>query len=111
MALEPAVLEGALALLLGSGADNDVVQFHDATELDLARRYDAAIVTIELLDDVRADVVITLPDTVAGSGMGHVTTATVDRDVALHSTQQVIDLLDEQFPTGVSRPARLAAEG
>lgn len=98
VALEPAVLEGAMALLLGSSATNDVVQYHDATDTDLAGRYDAAVVTVTLLDHVDADVVITLPQARTGSDVAHVSGGAVDRDVALHSFQQVVDLLDEQFP-------------
>lgn len=115
--MDPAVLEGALALLLTSRVDHDVVQFHAATPDERAGLYDAAVVTKSLAGDVRADIVIVLPDAgscagpVAGRGMGHVTTAGTDREVELVSHQQVIDLLDEQFPLAVSRPGRVAAEG
>ena len=110
MAVEPAVLEGALAVLLGSGAGNEVVEFHAGADLDPGSRYDAAIVTIAAMDGVHADVVITLPDTGSGDGIGHVTTPTVDRDVALRSHQQVIDLLDEQFPSTYEHAATLVTD-
>jgi len=96
VAVEPTVLEGALAVLLQDR--NDVVQFHDAIEIDLSGPYDAAIVTTELVDRVRADVVITLPGDGADVGVGHILTGGLDREVQVHSHQQVIDLLDEQFP-------------
>ena len=111
VAVEPAVLEGALALLLEAGAGNEVVQFHDGVDVDPAARYDAAIVTVELLTDVHAEVVITLPGAGSGPGIGHVTTGDDDREVLVHSHQQVIDLLDEQFPRECKPPGSLVIGG
>lgn len=96
VAVEPTVLEGALAVVLQDR--NDVVQFHDALDDDLSGPYDAAIVSTELVDRVRADVVITLPGAGSDVGVGHVIAGGLDREVQVHSHQQVIDLLDEQFP-------------
>lgn len=110
MALEPTVLEGALAVLLQARSGSEVVQYHDATEIDLTAPYDAAIVSVELVDDVHADVVITLPGSEAGGGVGHVITNNVDREVQVQSHQQVIDLLDEQFPALPTPRAGLAPE-
>lgn len=98
VALEPAVLEGAMALLLGNEAGNEVVQFHDATGAELAGRYDAAIVTASVLEHVDAAVVITLPESRTGGDVAHVAAGPVNHHVALQSFQQVVDLLDEQFP-------------
>jgi hypothetical protein len=106
--MEPAVLEGAMAVLLEAGDANEVVQLHSSPVIDLTGPYDAAIVTGDLPTELQADVVIALP--AAESGMGHVITAGADREVEVHSHRQVIDLLDEQFPrTGAAR--RAIAEG
>ena len=110
VALEPTVLEGALAVLLQARAGNDVVQYHHAAEIDLTAPYDAAIVSVELVDDVQADVVITLPGGGTSAGVGHVITNNVDREVEVQSHQQVIDLLDEQFPAITAPLAGLAPE-
>lgn len=102
VALEPAVLEGAFALLLEDGTRNDVVQMRHATEDDLADAYDAAIVTVELLEHVRADVVVSLPRGDSEAGIGSVTTGDGDRPVVVRSHRQVIDLLDEEFETALA---------
>lgn len=104
MATEPAVLEGALALVLTS-RDHLVVEFHSATEAERSNRYDAAVVSRELAGGVHADTVVVLPDAGSsrGTGVGRVSAGGADREVQLRSHQQVIDLLDEQFPLGVSR--------
>ena len=100
VAMEPAVLEGALAVLLEADAGNDVVQFHGSAAIDLREPYDAAIATMDLPDDVHAHMLITLPVGENATGVGHVITDGVDREVRVRSPQQVIDLLDEQFRTG-----------
>lgn len=110
VAMEPAVLEGALALLLTSREAHDVVEFHAATEAERGARFDAAVVSRALAGGVSADMVIVLPDagSSGGSGVGHVTTAGARREVPLRSHQQVLDLLHEQFALAVSRPGPLA---
>ena len=45
MALEPTVLEGAFAALLGDGERSEVVQFQKAAPEELSAHYDVAIVT------------------------------------------------------------------
>lgn len=85
-----------MAVLLEEGDANEVVQLHASPVIDLTEPYDAAIVTGDPPNELRADVVIALPE--SESGMGHVITAGVDREVEVHSHRQVIDLLDEQFP-------------
>lgn len=104
------MLEGALAVLLTSRVRHRVVQFHAASEAERSGRYDAAVVSGALARGVRADLVIVLPDAGSGggTGLGHVTAGGAHREVDLRSHQQVIDLLDEQFPLGLSRPGPLA---
>lgn len=104
MATEPAVLEGALALVLTS-RHNLVVQFHSATQAERSTRYDAAVVSRALAGGVHADIVVVLPDTGSsrGTSVGRVSGGGADREVQLRSHQQVIDLLDEQFSLDVSR--------
>lgn len=97
MALEPRVLEGAFAALLGHGERSDVVQFHRADPAQLSGPYDAAIVTCGLAHEVEPEVLITLPDTEAGGGEASVTVGGVTRPVRLCTNQEVIDLLSEQF--------------
>ena len=98
MALEPKVLEGAFAALLGHGERSEVVQFQDVTAEELSAHYDVAIVTAGICDDVQPDVLITLPDTEAGGGVVVVTVNGVRRLVRVNSNQEVVNLLTEQFP-------------
>lgn len=106
MALEPIVLQGAFAALLGHGARADVVQFQNADLEDLSAHYDVAIITDGLPHEMDADVLITLPDTEVIGGDATVT-VTVDgatRSVKIQTSQEVIDLLSEQFPREIHRP-------
>lgn len=97
VAVEPIVLEGALAAVLAESDRAEVVQFHEATSEELAAHYEAAIVTVGLARDLRPEILITLPDTVAGSCVAQVTVGEVSRDVAVRRGEEVIDLLAEQF--------------
>jgi hypothetical protein len=105
VALEPMVLEGAFAALLGDGERSDVVQFHRTAPENLANHYDVAIVTSGLLSDLVPDVLITLPDTQAGGGEASVTVDGVTRSVSARTNQDVIDLISEQFPQEIYRSA------
>lgn len=97
VAVEPVVLEGALAALLSGGDRADVIQFHSAHADDLVAHYDAAIVTDGLGAAVRSDLLITLPDTTGAGGAARVTAGAVSRSVAVGTGAEVIDLLAEQF--------------
>ena len=113
VAMEPAVLEGALAFLLETRTGHHVVQFHEALPADGVRRFDAAVVSPALAGHADADVVIVLPNLASprAGGTGRVRNGNGERLVQLRSHQQVIDLLDEQFPLSVSHPGPVAAEG
>ena len=101
MAVEPTVLEGAFATILGHGARADVVQFHRASADERAGHFDAAIVTAGLAGNLDADVVVTLPDTQGGGGVARVTVGGVSHAVAVRTNDEVIDLLAEQFPVEI----------
>ena len=104
MALQPTVLEGAFAALLGDGARADVVQFQKATPEETSAQYDVAIVTDGLPHEVNADVLITLPDTQVIGGDASVTVHGTTRPVKIQTNQEVIDLLSDHFPQEIHRP-------
>lgn len=103
VALEPAILEGAFAALLGDGERSDVVQFQKAGPEELSAHYDVAIVTAGMAHDVEPDVLITLPDTEGAGGEATVTVDGVTRPVKVSTNQEVIDLLSEQFRREIHR--------
>ncbi len=109
MAVEPRVLEGALAAILDLIALDEVVQYHGATEAQRGSYYDAAIVTPGLDRMARAEVVITLPDTGEPSRdpRGQVSAPGVLQDVDITGGREVIALLDEHAPIEVTRGGRL----
>lgn len=93
LAVDPAVLEGALAAMLTAGDRGDVVQRgHDR---GAAGAYDAAVVSDELPAGVQAEVVITLPDTRGSAGTGTVRRRGVVHEVSIGGAAQVVELLDE----------------
>ena len=117
MAVEPIVLEGAFAAILELIALDEVVQFHRATAAERARRYDAAIVSGALSEEIIADLVITLPRTQDGADgpgvrlLGHVATKEASDDVDIRDQRQVVELLDQHLPLEVSRTDRLKPSG
>ena len=104
MALEPVVLQGAFAALLGDGARADVVQSQKATPEDLSAHYDVAIITDGLPHKMDADVLITLPDTQVIGGDASVTINGTTRSVKIQTNQEVINLLSDHFPQEIHRP-------
>ncbi len=113
IAIEPVVLEGAFAAILHSIGVDEVVQFHAATVAERARPFCVAIVSADLAAEVVADVVITLPGIAVpgaptGPPLGHVTSDEGRVVVDIRDERQVIDLLDEHVPMGVSRRDELA---
>ena len=113
VAVQPVVLEGALAAILERIGLDQVVQFHTVEQIDRAAVYDAAIVSAGFPDEVRAWVTITLPDTqVSGGGPGstrpgHITAPGTSQPVDIRDQRQIIDLLDEHVPAVRSRKVRL----
>lgn len=100
LAVEPGVLEGALARLLSARFD-DVVQVGRSGLRPPAGGYDAAVVSDELPDGVLADVVITLPDTYGGGGTGTVRRGDDVRRVSIARAERVVELLEEYSPRPV----------
>ena len=102
VAVQPTVLEGAFAVLLGHGDRAEVVQFHKATADELSDHYDAAIVTAGLVAEVHSEVLITLPNTEAGRGVARVTVGTLSRAVSVGRPEEMGELLADHFGREIS---------
>ena len=98
LAVEPGVLEGALAKLLSAGFDDDVVQAGRSRLNAPGGRYDAAVISDQLPHGVAADVVITLPDTRGSGGTGTVRRGEVSKDVGIGGAERVVELLEQYVP-------------
>ena len=98
MAVEPGVLEGALALLLSAGSDDEVVQIGRVGIAAPDGGYDAAVISNQLPDGIRADVVITLPDTRGSGGAGTVRSGEVVHSVTIGGAEGVVALLEQYSP-------------
>lgn len=98
LAVEPGVLEGALASLLSIRFDGEVVQIGRRPLKAFERRYAAAVVSDDLPPGVRAAVVITLPDTRGSGGTGTVRRGDVVREVSIGGAERVVELLEEYVP-------------
>jgi hypothetical protein len=96
LAVEPAVLEGALARMLAAEPRDRVVQMGHR-RLDFPD-YDAAVVSDRLPHGVRAAVVITLPDTRGNGGTGTVRSGDVVHEVEIAGAERVVELLAEYVP-------------
>ena len=98
LAVEPGVLEGALARLLSARFDDEVVQVGRSGLKGAGGGYDAAVISDRLPEGVRADVVITLPDTRGSGGTGTVTRGQVTSDVGIGGAERVVELLEQYVP-------------
>jgi hypothetical protein len=98
LAVEPGVLEGALARLLSATFDDEVVEAGRRGQGASAGGYDAAVVSDQLPRGVRADVVITLPDTRGSGGTGTVRSGDEVREVAIAGAEGVVELLEQYSP-------------
>ena len=111
VAVQPVVLEGALASILELIGLDDVVQFHPAAPMDRSAESDAAIVSAGFPLEVRAWVTITLPDTEGSDGgsqhPGHISAGGTYHQVEIRDQREIIDLLDQHAPTVASRKDRL----
>lgn len=96
LAVEPAVLEGALAAMLVAGSRDRVVQM-GRRRLD-SPDYDAAVVSDRLPYGVRAGVVITLPDGRGNGGTGTVRSGGVVHEVEIAGAERVVELLAQYVP-------------
>lgn len=104
MAVEPVVLEGALASILQRLDLDDVVTRDEGAP---SGSFDAAIVTITLPSDAQPDVVITLSDTVGFGSPGRLVAAGRSEEVEVADAAAIIDLLDATVPATSSRAERL----
>jgi hypothetical protein len=93
LAVEPAVLEGALASMLAAGESEDFV--HRGPTESAGGGYDAAVVSDRLPAGVRAGVVITLPDTCGSAGTGTVERDGVVHEVSIGGAGRVVELLEQ----------------
>jgi hypothetical protein len=98
LAVEPGVLEGALATLLAAGSDDDVVHVSRNGLQALGGGYDAAVVSDQVPEGVRAEVVITLPDTRGSGGTGTVKSGEAVYEVNIGGAERVVELLDQYAP-------------
>ncbi len=95
LAVEPGLLQGALARLLSVRSDDEIVEVGRTRLTQLDGTYDAAIVSDELPEGARAGVVITLPDTRGSGGTGTVRSGEVVDEVNILGAETVIELLEK----------------
>jgi hypothetical protein len=98
LALDPGVLEGALARMLSTGFGDDLVQRGGPRRAIAAGVFDVAVVCEELPDGVEAAVVITLPDTRGSGGMGTVQRGEVVQEVSIADAERVVELIEQYAP-------------
>jgi hypothetical protein len=98
LAVDPCVLEGALARMLSAESGDDVVERCDGMPPVNGLAFDAAVVSEELPDGVHAAVVITLPDTRGSGGTGTVRRGDVLQEVSIAGAERVIELIEQYAP-------------
>lgn len=98
LAVEPGLLQGALAKLLSARHHDQIVAVGRTGLTGLDGAYDAAIVSDELPEGARAGVVITLPDTRGSGGTGTVRSGEVVDEVSIWGAGRVVELLEEYVP-------------
>ncbi|HEV2123114.1 MAG TPA: hypothetical protein VGW38_10115 [Chloroflexota bacterium] len=104
LAVDPGVLEGALAKMLSAGTGDEVVQLSRTGVKPFDSSFDAAVVSDQLPDGVRAGVVIMLPDTRGSGGIGTVRQGGVVEEVSITGAEQVIELLEQYVPLSADTP-------
>ena len=103
LALQPALLEGALTEVLSASGADEVVRFAAGGHELFGVEYDAAVICADLPDRIRSRVVITLPDCQGSGGTGLVRDQNGVHRVSINGPEQVIDLIDEYSPRVKSR--------
>jgi hypothetical protein len=98
LAVQPAVLEGALARMILAESGDEVVQAGRVPDGSYHGGYDAAVVSAGLPSGVRADVVVMLPDTRGSAGLGTITCGGVVHEVSIPGAERVVQLLNEYMP-------------
>ena len=98
LAVDPRFLEGALATLLSARLDDEIVQLSQNPR-PADGRYDVAVVSVQVPDGVHADVVITLPDTRGGAGVGTVRSGGVVHEVSISEAERLLELIEQHVPS------------
>ena len=100
LAVDPGLLQGALARLLSAHGDDQIVEVSRTGLKNSDGSYDAAIVSDDLPDGIRARVVITLPDTRGSGGRGTVRRGKVVDEVSISGAESVVELVDHYVRNG-----------
>ena len=99
LAVEPGMLEGALACVLAAGTDDEIVPVTARGREVRGGAFDAAVVSGDLPADVFAGVVITLPDRRGSGGRGTVRRGAGEvRLVEIAGAEGVVELIDRYVP-------------
>lgn len=98
LSVEPAFLQGALAELLATDGQDEIVQASRGNGPVPGGAYDAAVVATDLPGNVQTDVLITLPDTRGSAGTGTVKIDKVIHEVSITTVEQVMELLNRYAP-------------
>ena len=96
--MQPALLEGALAQILSGAPYHDFVHVDEPGAHDVDGVYDAAVVSDVVPQGIRAEVVITLPDTRGSGGTGTVRRGDVVHEASIASAERVVELLESYLP-------------
>ena len=84
--------------MLSVGPVRDFLQVGEPGAHDVDGVYDAAVVSDAVPDGIRAEVVITLPDTRGSGGTGTVRRGDVVDEVSIASAEEVVELLESYVP-------------
>lgn len=95
LAIEPTVLEGALAELLAPRFQGEIVQRGRSSDQLLAGEFDVAVVSDDLPVGIKAGIVITLPDTRGSAGVGTVMVGASGDEVRISTGERVIELIEQ----------------
>ncbi len=89
--------------MLAACLDDEIIQLGRRDLKDFEGTYDAVVASDVLPANVRADVVIMLPDTRGSSGTGTVTNRGTVRKVTIEGADRVIELLEHYVPHTTAR--------
>ena len=84
--------------MLSVSPNPDIVHVGEPGFQGIHAVYDAAVVSDAVPECVRAEVVITLPDTRGSGGTGTVRRGDVVQEVSIASAEQVVELLESYLP-------------
>lgn len=84
--------------MLSVSPDRDFVHVGEREFQGVHAVYDAAVVSDAVPEGIRAEVVITLPDTRGSGGTGTVRRGGVVQEVSIASAERVVELLESYLP-------------